>query len=548
MRLWLIVLACAGLCPAAEFFVAPADKGGDDAHDGSEKSPFASIKRGLEAAKENDTLTLRAGNYFGVLNLQTPRLTLRAAENEKAVLTLKQGVSDDQNVVRIVAEGVTLRGIEITGGRSGVRIEGENALLDACRIHATGHTGVRIAGGHAARLQRCEIGPVGTLDAKFACGIQVSGADGVLIQDCYVHDVPEDGVLCSAGSMGLSLERCVIHRCRGIGVVLGDTGETNKTKDKWDCRGASLRNCFILETRNSGVAMNGACNCEIVHCTLVSVATGKGAGLRLADARYNNESVLCEDITFANNIVVLGGEVENFAVRIGPSGYAGALKSHHNRFSRDAGKCVFAHEKEREQNLTLAQWQQKFSLDENSSEGDAGLDANYHLLKGSPCIETGAPVEKLVDDFDGALRDKKKPDIGADEFGEGSVLPVPPPAGAIGTGGGIGAGRRNMPEKERAAWFDSVFDKLEFKHAENRKKIIKLAQQAWDECVKEDKAFAETSAKIRDDRDLLAFAREDYRKRLRAAWDNCDIEISKKKLLSDEQLTLWKRLTRDVRE
>jgi hypothetical protein len=45
------------------------------------------------------------------------------------------------------------------------------------------------------------------------------------------------------------------------------------------------------------------------------------------------------------------------------------------------------------------------------------LDANYHLLAGSPCINTGVNITLVTHDYDNHLRTDGANDIGADEFG-----------------------------------------------------------------------------------------------------------------------------------
>ncbi|MBK8706440.1 MAG: T9SS type A sorting domain-containing protein [Saprospiraceae bacterium] len=71
-------------------------------------------------------------------------------------------------------------------------------------------------------------------------------------------------------------------------------------------------------------------------------------------------------------------------------------------------------------------------FDANSIEGNPLIDNNLHLQSGSPAINAGqnSPATR---DYDTYPRSGSF-DIGADEFGNGTALQVPPPNGAIGTG------------------------------------------------------------------------------------------------------------------
>ena len=64
--------------------------------------------------------------------------------------------------------------------------------------------------------------------------------------------------------------------------------------------------------------------------------------------------------------------------------------------------------------------------------GNPGLNAQFHLNSGSPAIDAGqsSPAAR---DYDTQPRNGN-PDIGADEFGNGDALQVPPPSNVIGTG------------------------------------------------------------------------------------------------------------------
>lgn|GEM_PF-6468903 len=102
----------------------------------------------------------------------------------------------------------------------------------------------------------------------------------------------------------------------------------------------------------------------------------------------------------------------------------------YNRYFR-AGATAF-YENRQTTDLSFAQWKAATGFDAHSREGDPGLDAQFHLLPGSPCLRAGLPSSLVTSDFDGNPR-TGNPDLGADQSG-GTPLAVPPPGNVVGTG------------------------------------------------------------------------------------------------------------------
>ena len=62
---------------------------------------------------------------------------------------------------------------------------------------------------------------------------------------------------------------------------------------------------------------------------------------------------------------------------------------------------------------------------------DPKLDNTFHLKTGSPCIDKGLTIKTLKYDIDGGKR-LGPFDIGADEYGVGKQLAIPPDNGGTG--------------------------------------------------------------------------------------------------------------------
>lgn len=69
------------------------------------------------------------------------------------------------------------------------------------------------------------------------------------------------------------------------------------------------------------------------------------------------------------------------------------------------------------QEWSLAQWKAQTFRDLHSFDADPVLDEGYHLLAGSPCINTGVNQTFITTDREGQPRNDGANDIGSDELG-----------------------------------------------------------------------------------------------------------------------------------
>jgi hypothetical protein len=93
-----------------------------------------------------------------------------------------------------------------------------------------------------------------------------------------------------------------------------------------------------------------------------------------------------------------------------------------NNFYYDPNGAVFLDDNLDWQEWTLAQWKAQTFRDLHSFDKDPKLDATYHLLASSPCINTGVTLSMVPRDIDGHLRLDGANDVGADEYGSVSAV------------------------------------------------------------------------------------------------------------------------------
>lgn len=139
------------------------------------------------------------------------------------------------------------------------------------------------------------------------------------------------------------------------------------------------------------------------------------------------------NIQVFNNIFVdqSGTGDEDYTVQVREAALTGTNLFDHNIYYKTTGTASFD-DGVSYPALTMAQWKTQLGLDAQSSEINPALNAQFHLNAGSPAINAGqnAPAAQ---DYDAQTRTGVL-DIGADEYGNGPALVVPPPANVIGTG------------------------------------------------------------------------------------------------------------------
>lgn len=464
--LWFLLVATAAPVLAAEWLVAP---NGSDGTGGTAQAPFATLAHALSVAGPGDTITLRGGTYAGGVTVRQPDITIRSYPGETAVIASPIDDSEMDIVIRfyINAAGGRLQGLDIQGGYYyGVKTESnwgwgdptsESAsriIIEDCRIHDTGRDCVKITPGcDDIIIRRCEIFNSGRRDDSNAEGIDNVNGDRMLVQECYIHDIATTGVYAKGGSIGSVIERCLIMRIGELGVAVGfDTSpewfDTGVNPGYFENIDGVVRNCIIVDTAYAGIGIYAAQNAQVYNNTLVNVAQGGHAALYFGVAFHDWEpGVPCPasvGVSLRNNIVAqLNPEaaaapmvgIRHTDEHLGMDGLSGMPVMSNNRYHAQGASARFEDRRPGSPfDGDLGGWQGHIGGDSDSSLGDPGLDANYHLAAGSPCIDAGyAYNDAGVDfyDYDGGVRSGAF-DIGADEYGSGAALPVPPPGGARG--------------------------------------------------------------------------------------------------------------------
>jgi MYXO-CTERM domain-containing protein len=192
-------------------------------------TPADDLPAAIAALQPGDELVLGGGTYsiaqlfeIGVSGTADQPIVIRAADGETPIITRPDA---NQNVVNVVGSYVVLRGLEITGGSRGVRLQtgASFVTIEDCRIHdtaanaiAANDTGSSYAG---IVIRHNEISHTGGNGEGMYLGCNDDGCqfhEG-LIEQNWVHDTngptvdQGDGIEIKEGSWGNVVRDNVIH-------------------------------------------------------------------------------------------------------------------------------------------------------------------------------------------------------------------------------------------------------------------------------------------------------------------------------------------------
>lgn len=479
--LFIIILLWTMTSPvcAATWYVSPT---GNDANPGSISAPFRNLPHAIDAANPGDEILLRGGQYASQeIRIDKSNLYIRSYPGEWAVITAPV---NDEDIASCIwynepdVTGGTLERLEIVGGYYyGVSFETNwdwglptrkgvsNITLRGCKIHDTGRDCIKIKPAcnniHilACELYNSGIGP-SNLPANGgpnAEGIDNVNGDGMLVRHCHIHHTSTSGVYVKGGAKDCIVEENLVYSAGEAGILLGfytdaeffDQDGTNPMF--YECQYSVARNNMVYNTGGAGIGFFAARNCSAYNNTVVTGSGDFHAPLYLSpgDIWINDQTTLTPpnfNLLIFNNIFIdqSGTGDEDYTVQIREGALSGTNTINYNLYHKTSGPARF-YDGVNWPAYTFAQWKTQTGFDANSLQTNPFIDGNLHLLPNSPAIDAGqsSPAAR---DYDGHARSGLT-DMGADEYGNGPTLQVPPPTGTVGTGSAGGS----TPTREPAA-------------------------------------------------------------------------------------------------
>jgi hypothetical protein len=364
-------------------------------------------------------------------------IVIRAAERGRAVLHRPDA---RQNTINMVgAQYLILRGLEITGGSTGIRLMKSDShpckfvTIEEMHIHHVGGPAVTAnSPGNAYEglaFRRNHIHHTSGHGEGFYLGTN-NNPDGStagymfnsVVEGNYIHDLngphvsQGDGIEIKDGSYNNIVCDNVIHDTNYPGVIVyGTDGNAPNLVQRnviWNsgdhgiqaAAEAIIRNNLVFNNRADGIhshahqsALVGGL--RIVHNTVVSHRPG-AAAIRIS---LSPQQRLAGPLVIANNAVY--APADGFALRVPPRADAGATVIVAGNVGSGATEGLPAH-------VDRGIWNPAGQLARD-------LDDHYFPRRGSSLIGAANPQSVVPDDFNGTPRRTSR-DVGAYVYGDGA--------------------------------------------------------------------------------------------------------------------------------
>lgn len=445
---------------AAEWFVSTS--GSDSSGTGSIAQPFRSVSHVVDPANDivqpGDIVTLRGpagNNVYNETEVRLRlRLTLRSHPGEWAHIACPVNVPDTVCLqIDPDASGSRVSRLEISGGYyyavflqtdwyqgGGETGSGaSNVVIEDSRLHGSGRDVIKITPkSNNAVIRRNEIFdsgagyPPGTPPEEMnAEGIDNVNADGMLVEDNYIHDTATTGVYFKGGARNAVVQRNRVENTGEAGILVGfDTSpeffDLAANPGYYEAIGGIVRNNIVRNTRYAGIGLYASRDAVVANNTIVNAAqVGHAAlyyGVTLQDFEPQAGRPANTNPLVRNNLIVQDGRdcigIRHSQDLGGLNGLSGNPGTNYNAFFDSTGACTFVDQRPGSPlngGGTLAQWRAALNADAQSFETALSLSADGHLLAGSAAIDAGQTLAQVNDDFDRQARIGAY-DIGADEF------------------------------------------------------------------------------------------------------------------------------------
>ncbi|MFC6185948.1 right-handed parallel beta-helix repeat-containing protein, partial [Pseudoxanthomonas japonensis] len=311
-----------------------------------------------------------------------------------------------------------------------------DVVLEDLLIHSTGRDGIKITPkSNRATIRRVEIHSTGARDNSNADGIDNVNADGMLVEDSYIHDTATTGMYFKGGARDVVVQRNRVENTGDAGILVGfDTSveffDLSANPQYYESIRGIVRNNVVRNTGYSGIGMYASKDAIVANNTIINAGRlGHSAlyfGVTFQDWDPKAGRPANTNPTLRNNLVIQDNnrcvEIRYSSELGGLSGLSGSPNSNWNGFNNG---CVFRDGRPGSTVTagTLAQWRSGTGADANSKQAAFSVDATGHLPAGSPAIDAGTTLAQVTDDIDGQARSAPF-DLGADEYGQQSTAPI----------------------------------------------------------------------------------------------------------------------------
>lgn len=305
---FIILVLVAPFASAATLYVATD---GDDGAKGTLGAPLRTLAKAMSAVQPGDTIEMRAGTYPGGIVISKPGrkdawITLKAYADEKVVL---DGAGKSINIYFYHDRAAPLywivEGLEAKGGEYVVKIDTPRVKLLNNNLHSASADIVKIVKtANDITLYGNEIHHNIARNGANAQGIDIMGADNVLVAHNYLHDIPSVAMYAKGNASRTVFEYNRVENVYLRGIMLGQSsGREFLDKDKrYESYDGVVRYNTIRNVRGACLAVASSWNAKIHNNTCENVASEFNGAIFVS-----NESELGQantNIEIRNNLIV----------------------------------------------------------------------------------------------------------------------------------------------------------------------------------------------------------------------------------------------------
>lgn len=378
----------------------------------TEIGPADDLRAAIMALNPGDELVLQGGTYtlnsrLGITLNGTAAMpiVIRAKDGETPIITRDAS----QNTINIENSSyLTLRGLEVTGGSHGIRIDDSDFItIEECHVHDTGDVAISAnipgASYEGLRFIRNHVHDTGGTGEGFYLGCNDAGCVmfNSVIEGNYIHDTNDgvsqgDGIEVKHGSYGNLIKDNVIHDtgypCIIVYGTEGNTVNTIEGNAMWSCGDHGIQaaaDATIINNIILSAAANG------IHNQIHQGATPGNLTILHNTVLVNNDAIRTNDIAapvlIANNALYSSG---GNAIRLGG----------------DTGQATLSG------NVGTGSFSGSSGFDGSGARGTDFVDATNSDVfpsTGSKLVGAGDATHTLPDDFNGTARSATEVDVGA---------------------------------------------------------------------------------------------------------------------------------------
>jgi len=407
-----------------------AKNGDDTLGDGTLANPFITISKASKIVIAGQNIVVRAGTYCGA--------TLSKPGTNNAWITLKP-FTGESVIIESCGRNETLyfyndafsamywivEGFEVRGGNIYViKVDTPNVKIIGNNLHGSNRDIIKVVStANDAVIMGNEIHDNNAVNGANAQGIDITGADRVLVSNNYVHDIPSIGMYAKGNARNTIFENNLLMNIYERGIMLGQSTDAFRLLDgNYESYDGIIRNNVILNTGEACLASASSFNVKIYNNSCYQAATRAHGAIYLS-----NESEVFQagtNIEIKNNIIYASTNTNRPVIKVGSNALTDSttLDIDQNIYwsTTGASSVTFLWGDRNLDNVSFAAWKAATAQDSSSIVADPLYNNLMELTISatSPARDSGINTNLVQFDYTGAIRPFNNiTDIGAYEFG-----------------------------------------------------------------------------------------------------------------------------------